>query len=702
MIYIKVIKRISEKVFFFFLTAYIALYSLELAFTGFSWFALNLNYFFYAALFCGIIYISASLSSTQPKTHVYLKKSLTLKDYFIALSCGVIIFLLSNHALSSISSGRLFVCIILGLASSIFIAFLKSEVSISIDEPDQFFLKDRFLNAIMLAGLCILFGYVFYVNAVPNGKITYLINPTVNTRNILEYTTGEDTLIGTSISGDQFRLATENPVVVSLRIPRRFNQIETKITYMPTFGNTAIRFGTKNINDGISYKDIVNYDSGLESLPPYWQKVRDGDLVVWEKNLAYKNAYDEMQSKIQSVDMPYTEVRSALDSDHQEGLPDLEYQQKVQDLDIRHSAQVNQIIESYQDQFDSFSPTYSSPSDFLKNIQSVYSQTIGYHFPLEDYFSVDSSNVSSIPYNQTLSMRGSYTLYVYQNEKNPINVAVTALDSNKHDGEDPVRLVIYKGSEKIREELYSDDGDVVSDNKVTDTKTLSITTDPLEPGMYKFLFETSYDIFSTHLSISSPYVAFQNILHVTDSRAYPEVIGNSNMLPIVVYTNSTEIQFNTAHDQSFQTIRVNDEEVPITEVQTWQRKAGLPLVTKITIPKGDVKLRGDGIFTFDPNSPLLNFRTTSYDGFQLNLLDTMNYIIANYPRPQEENGWLVAEATVPVPDIGFNHNKAELSFDFGNLSQDGKLIKIKSIEVILTKQPLTFSIIFQKIKDVFQ
>lgn len=701
MIYIKVIQRISEKVFFFFFTGYLVFYLLELAFSGFVLYALNLNYFFYASLFCGIVYISASLFSIEPETHVHLKRYLTLKDYVIALSCGVLIFLLSNHVLLSVGTGRFFVSIILGLAGSIFIAFLKSEVSISLEDPNHFFLKDHFLNVLILAGLCILFGYVFYANVVPDGKIMYLVNPTDNSRNVLEYSTGEETLIGTSISGDEFRLATENPVVVSLRIPRRFNQIDAKITYVPTFGNTAIKFGTKNINNGMSYVDMVNYDSVLESLPPYWQKVREGDLVLWEKNLMYKNAYDEMQFKIQELDMAYTEAREALDFDHQEGLSDDEYQQKIQDLDFRHTSQVNQISLSYQDQFNSFSPTYTSVSNFLDNIQQVYSKTIGYHFPLEDYFSIDSISSES-SYEQTHSMRGSYTLNLYQHEKGRISASFSGLDTNKHNGEDSVRIALFKGSQKIAEQIYSDDGNVGDDGIVTDLREFSIQSDPVEPGMYKLLFETSYDLFTTHVSVSTPFASFQNSLHVTDSKVYPEVTGNSYSLPVVVYTNSTQISFNTAHDKSFQTIMINDEAIPISEVQVWQERNDLPFITKITIPKGDVKLRGDGIFTFNSSSPLLNFRQSSNNGLQQNLLDDMNYIIANYPAPQEQNGWLVAETTVKVPDIGFNNNKADFSFDFGNLSQNEKLIKIKSIEVTLTKQPLTFSSIFQKIKNVFQ
>jgi hypothetical protein len=87
----------------------------------------------------------------------------------------------------------------------------------------------------------------------------------------------------------------------------------------------------------------------------------------------------------------------------------------------------------------------------------------------------------------------------------------------------------------------------------------------------------------------------------------------------------------------------------------------------------------------------------------LDSIDDRNFVIANYPQAGTVDGWLVASQTIEEPFVYKNENdRIRFAMSMPGLSDNRRLIKIKEIEVILERDPITLSKVWNKIINLIK
>lgn len=697
-------RKIAEKIFYFFLLAYLGLYILELAFNGFVLYAINLNYFFYASLISGVIFICLDQLDTTKGQLETVDHRFNLKDYIVTFIIGLLVFFLSHSTLEGTNNHTIFISLIIGVSACLIYAYYKRENKYN-KKDIQNQKIDSLLNYLgTVIGICLLF-FLLYTNIVPGGTISYIIQPESNNRNIIKYDSGKDIIIGTTPKGDSYRLVTTSNVDISLRIPRRFHSIETEVEYLPSTEDSPLRLGTKNVYNSTSYVQMTNFDKGIEDLPLYWQKINNGNVVLYQRNQDLEREYNEFEIRKTKLLSDLEERKNSEIQDLQakidSGIDGSLIDSSLYEINQKYSNAEKSIVDLLDYSPADFTPLYQSIEQFLSDESIQRSSIAAFNYPIEETFEL-SPLIDNRQFTTDQLIRGRFSLFVYQPQDGPFKLSLRYIDSNKHNGVDDIELRLINGSTIEASSKAEDDGVIAGAQNPSEGQELVLEKQLLIKGLYRITVESSNDIFYSNLFISTPYVVFGNEIHFAENEIYQEYSDHATIQPTIVYTNSTSIQYATAHKEGVQKITFNDQVINLDIVGEWQTFDGLSGVTKITMPRGDVKLIGNGIFSTDPENELFINKSIQTDDLSQAQVDKVDYIIAIYPRPKMlDNGWLLASASTEVPHIGFNDGKAELSLNFDSLKEDQKTMKIKEIRVVLHKEPLTIQKIIEKIKDVF-
>jgi len=250
-------------------------------------------------------------------------------------------------------------------------------------------------------------------------------------------------------------------------------------------------------------------------------------------------------------------------------------------------------------------------------------------------------------------------------------------------------------------DTLEDDDNQSDDGRITQYSDVKFFKKGLSAGLYRLRVKTTDDIFFKKI-LSNTALTYEGAYYSAESSLYKDIEESSGK-KIVLYTNSTNIDFSTSHEQSLQTIKVNEKPVRVDNIQNYYKVSDLPGVTKIEF-SGDLRIRGDGVFTFSELSPFLKYKnTTSRSLDDDSVLGTYKYIYGQYLQPfNQKDGWEISRLSIEVPDIAFNKNTVDMRLTFDRNFEDGNIIKIKNIKVQLSKDPLTIGKLVGKIKSLFK
>jgi len=318
--------------------------------------------------------------------------------------------------------------------------------------------------------------------------------------------------------------------------------------------------------------------------------------------------------------------------------------------------------------YDSIQELIDRPSKDQVIAQYLYG--INDNFKIKDYQKSDEEFVIDSP------LRGSHNFYTYiKNEV--LDFTIEKQDRNVYKGKDELEINVFKGREKIYSLTIEDDGIVDKSGNKKQPQIAHIEIPDLKEGVYKIqlLYKgTGGDILITKISTKQHLLVFEKKMFI---------LGDE---PSVVWTNSKEANFITYHSQSCQTLKINDtQDLEIKERAKTFTAAMDKDLNKIYIPKNDVVITSDGYFSFTPES-FFNPRPYNTVEFHNDIdLETVDYIIADYTKPKNINGWLENEVSFDISDMEIIDNTLRFVLEAPGLKADNGEIIIDLIEVSLMK-----------------
>ena len=358
------------------------------------------------------------------------------------------------------------------------------------------------------------------------------------------------------------------------------------------------------------------------------------------------------------------------------------YQQQLEQLKMQATA--NNLL------FWQKEPIYAKLEQFIEK-PPVDKITATYFFNVGD-FSLSQQKVSSPSEKNTIftrALRGSHTLFIRVDNK-PLNITIEKQDSNAYKGEDVLLIELYKGDKQIMKKEIPDDGISETSNLKMNPQTEQIKIDSLESGVHKLVLtdkSSGADVNITKIETNQSGLIVSSPLYILDNR------------PATVWTNSKKITVTTWHDESLQTVKLDNlydlkidktnknYEFNLNKPETADNTRELH---QLDIPKNDLIISGDGYFSFSKDSffnpePIKTVNLTA-----LSDISKIDYIIANYQQAKKEGEWYTAQAYFDPKDIKIDGDKLYFSLESPELNSYGGEIVIDSLEVTV-KKPGWFS-----------
>jgi len=577
----------------------------------------------------------------------------------------------------------------------------------------------KILIAIKLILWCLpllLFIWVLDKNFVPRGQLEVKYDITKESKLVRNFASKEkDKLIGTKNKPgheDYFQLITTSPVYFDVKVPRSFQKAVVSLKYQNPNSQPAIKLGVKQANEAYYYQDMAFMHPILENLPDHWDKVEDGDLVLWQKNNRYK---EEKEIKQQE----FEEKKGNLDSWRDEELEKIkiEYETDYKELtkEERDEMDLKDLLieEKYQEDFEKITeenkveersdPKFSSLKEFLDNFPDP-TTVVQYNYDLSSYLEMPGYQKSHKTIEINKSLRGQHEIYTYIGKEEDLNFIFTIQDINRHDGEDILKITVYNSQgEKVNEVSAPDDGETKATGRVFPERRHQLLMENIPFGIYRLVIDIpDDDIFIKKIETFQHLVMFKGNIYLTDNIEYKEILGDKILTPTTVYTNSSIIKARTAHENGLQILRVGKQSLLIDERHVLKEIKDLDKFTPIVSPKNDVYLEGNGFFAFSKDQLFDPQYSLVKDLDEVKDVDDYDCIFAEYPQARQVDDWLVAETSVEVPHLYIQENKDKLvSFIFSlpGLPENNRVLKIKEMTIHFEKEPFTLDNFFPRIKN---
>ncbi|MDD3284516.1 MAG: hypothetical protein PHZ07_02880 [Patescibacteria group bacterium] len=329
---------------------------------------------------------------------------------------------------------------------------------------------------------------------------------------------------------------------------------------------------------------------------------------------------------------------------------------------------------------------FDSINGFINEIHSL--DGVGaYDFNLGENFTISNYEAKKNELIINNCIRGEHKLYTYiKNEA--LNFTFTIQDINRTDGSDPISIEIFNiNNKKIYSKIISDDGMISSKDPASDPRYISLYIPNLEEGVYRIEFLTNDDVLIRQIKTNQQKISFIDRLYLCDNPEYSDGLVDLKYLPTTIYTNARTISFYTAHDKGLQTVTIDDKTININKKHEWIKTESGPKLSKIYIPKNDLKISGRGVFALNKeqyfNPEIVNSKDYSDS-------ENMNYIIAQYQKPEiiennENETWFKGIVHFSLNDAKIEDGNLKFMVSSPNLNLEKNKIKIRSIKVELIK-----------------
>ncbi len=579
---------------------------------------------------------------------------------------------------------------------------------------DEHHIPLRAVKIILWLAPIVLFVWLVDKHLVLGGTLKIVYHPNQPSLLVRNFASKEpDKLIGTkNISGniDYFQLITTNPTYFDVKVPRPFKSANVILTYQNPNGQPVTRLGAKLPSGAYHLENMAFQNATLDNLPDYWDKISQGDIVLWQKdNARYRETLEKKKA--------FPVQKKKLDDARTQTLVNIEknYGPSVNLNSERMQAMLTeqQIVEArYQDTLEKITeesvptirskPLYSTIEEFTSNIPAI-SKIAEYNYNVAKYIHLPGYQPSGQETIINKSIRGAHEIDTYIGKNENLNFLFNIQDSNRHDGPDVFSVSIEdSGGVAVGEEKLPDDGDTQASSIVTQERSLKVFRENLPEGVYKIKINAPDDIFIKNISTAQHLIVFKGNIYLTDSKAYKDILGEKVLTPTTVYTTSTKISAQTSHPESLQTLKVGRLDLRLTAINSPAQINNLTGVTAIVSPGNDVYIQGDGFFALDKSQIFNQDYASVAQVDSVEHIDDYDYIIADYPQPRTEGDWLVADATIEPQYLYLDKGKdilAHFIIDFPGLPEHNRTMKIKELTITFHKDPITIKNFFPKLSS---
>ncbi len=533
----------------------------------------------------------------------------------------------------------------------------------------------KITRIISILVLLLLLGYVFYIYLAPLGNSRLSINfGNSKLPSYVEEINGTSSPEKNLKTGESYRRVLQSMVGLKLKLFGDFEKLKVKLKYVNKknpfvliYGVAKSQFENKKSSNLIS-KIIEN--NTFDKLD--WYKISDKNsgMILFQKgDDSCAGNVEELKKEKDYINenVEYADCAAELDKDGDY----LKFENK------------NKKKKWVDYKFDSV-------PDFLNNLsETTEDKKVCYlNLDLNDKLSIADYSKSDEINTFDTKIRGFHVLETYIDNED-LNYNFEYEDLNQKKGSDEFKIYVYKGDEMIFEEEMADDGNKSNDEDPSEIENGELKIENLEKGRYKIYLDASDEIVFNKIETSQKYWVFLENLTLLD----PEK-------EIILYTNSSKLDFTVNHEQSLQKIILknekdftndendNDEDV-ITEKKINVSKIDKTYLvkpkwfSKIEIKKADMDIEFDGRLSNNLKSAdeLGEVNLINYLTLKKYKNPACDYIISDYFEPIIEKGDnKTGTAEFDLDELKSDKNAINLILDFPKYNRSsGDDIKLKEM-----------------------
>jgi hypothetical protein len=257
-------------------------------------------------------------------------------------------------------------------------------------------------------------------------------------------------------------------------------------------------------------------------------------------------------------------------------------------------------------------------------------------------------------------------------------------DSNRAAGPDNVVFRIYGNGAELKREMVGIGGS--RDVKMGTVFKKTVELDHLPPGAYRIQFTADDDVFIR--SVTTPCSHWV----VGPRLVFGDQIGFATTTQAgVAWSDSRHLSLETFHTEGLQRVSFADADTQLARTHTpyrIDRKDHGIDPKRLDAPVGDVRVVGDGWFSFSPEaffSPqprrITDFTDPETEGIRA--------VLTPYERPEPlENGWYRANVRFPISS---DQDRLKIALSVPNVLTRGGAVDIRHVTLTYHRPPLSWN-----------
>ena len=328
---------------------------------------------------------------------------------------------------------------------------------------------------------------------------------------------------------------------------------------------------------------------------------------------------------------------------------------------------------------------YKSVQEFLKNLPAINEIAV-YDFDLKADYQIPDYYPRQNSQDYEIFLRGYHQFLTYIGENEDLDFTFWVQDMNRGEGADPVTINLYKDNEVIESKILPD-GEIWRDvHEGSITREVNLYKNNLESGVYKIELNVPADIFVRKIRTPQQKIVIVNTAFLGDEVGYQDREKATNL-----WTDSNYIVAETMHADGTQELRTNGDLFPISEShKEFYHEFGVGSdLNEIYSPQGDIKITGNGFFSWDKN---LFFNPYPIQLDVNSDLDAqrINYVITGYKSAEKIGDWHYHEEEFDLTRIPARDGTIKFSISAPGVSRRQATPAISEINLKFIREPISF------------
>ena len=555
----------------------------------------------------------------------------------------------------------------------------------------------RFLRIGILCAAIVLLGWLVFLYVRPTGvmNVRYRITPEEKSSLIKGFASKEKArIIGQKDNRSSFfQEITVDPVYFSVPTIRNWESATVSIVYENPNDQPIIRLGTQTGSNAYSYRILAAHDARLDTLRPYWQEVREGETVLWQKNQEAFEAFVQRKEELDRINERYDALITG------DGSVDITTES---DQETTDDGRINVEKELAAFDYSPYQgpPTFQTIADFLGRSPDP-EKIITFNYTDELLSILPGYTPAAKRTTIEKSLRGSHTIVAYVGDEEDLDFHFVFRDLNRHKDNDHTIIVVSRGSKELLRLDVPDDGIHGISNDILPEREQTVKLSQPGRGVYKIRLVTTDDTFITRFDTLQHRFFFEGKIYLTENEEYRDVLEKKIFAPTTLYTQGSRIVVRTSHDAGKQTFRVGDLQRTLKAPQQQVAVEDLIGKTQLLFPKNDVFLEG-GSFAFSKSAFFADELKRSSQLEDTNLpIDAFDYIIAQETGVTVQSGLYTAQSTTVVPQLKKTDGAYHFIINVPGLSENKRRLRIYEMSVTFRGAPLTPKNVLSKAKKFF-